>query len=96
MMKETNIQSQVTSTIAGDDGEAVAKSEQNAKNRVLERPNEGLERPADAGWCVAVVRVNCETRIADSIRINLNRNHVWFDYWIPKVKVVYIDKRSNK
>ena len=45
---------------------------------------------------VAVVRVNCETRIADSIRINLNRNHVWFDYWIPKVKVVYIDKRSNK
>ena len=29
MMKETNIHSQVTSTIAGDDGEAVAKSEQN-------------------------------------------------------------------
>ena len=25
MMKETNIQSQVTSTIAGDDGEAMAK-----------------------------------------------------------------------
>ena len=31
MMKETNIQSQVTSTIAGDDGEAVAKSEESAK-----------------------------------------------------------------
>ena len=45
---------------------------------------------------MAVVRVNCETRIADSIRINLNHNHVWFDYWIPKVKVVCIDKRSNK
>ena len=29
MMKETNIQSQVTSTIAGDDGEAMAKSEGN-------------------------------------------------------------------
>ena len=27
MMKKTNIQSQVTSTIAGDDGEAMAKSE---------------------------------------------------------------------
>ena len=27
MMKETNIQSHVTSTIAGDDGEAMAKSE---------------------------------------------------------------------
>lgn len=96
MMKETNIHSQVTSTIAGDDGEAVAKSEQNAKKKVPEKPNEGLEKPADAGWYVAVVRVNCETRIADSIRINLNHNHVWFDYWIPKVKVVYIDKRFNK
>ena len=60
------------------------------------KPNEGLKKPDDAGWYVAVVRVNCETRIADSIRINLNHNHVWFDYWIPKVKVVYIDKRSNK
>ena len=96
MMKETNIQAQVTSTIAGDDGEAMAKNEENAKEMVPQKPNDGLKKPADAGWYVAVVRVNCETRIADSIRINLNNNHVWFDYWIPKVKVVYIDKRSNK
>ena len=96
MMKEINIQSQVTSTIAGDDGEAMGKSEENAKEMAPKKPNEGLKKPDDAGWYVAVVRVNCETRIADSIRINLNRNHVWFDYWIPKVKVVYIDKRSNK
>ena len=27
MMQETNIHSQVTSTVAGDDGEAMAKSE---------------------------------------------------------------------
>ena len=60
------------------------------------KPNEGLKKPDDAVWYVAVVRVNCETRIADSIQINLYRNHVWFDYWIPKVKVVSIDKRSNK
>ena len=93
MMKETNIHSQVTSTIAGDDGEAMAKSEENAKEMAPKKPNEGLKKPDDAGWYVAVVRVNCETRIADSIRINLNRNHVWFDYWIPKVKVVYIEVR---
>ena len=93
MMKETNIHSQVTSTIAGDDGEAMAKSEENAKEMAPKKPNEGLKNPDDAGWYVAVVRVNCETRIADSIRINLNRNHVWFDYWIPKVKVVYIEVR---
>ena len=48
MMKETNIHLQVTSTIAGDDGEAVAKSEENAKKKVPEKPNEGLEKPADA------------------------------------------------
>ena len=96
MMKETNIQPQVTSSIAGDDGEAVEKSEENAKEMAFKEPNEGLNKPDDAGWYVAVVRVNCETRIADSIRINLNHNHVWFDYWIPKVKVVCIDKRSNR
>lgn len=42
MMKETNIQSQVTSTIAGDDGEAVANSEETAKKLTLQMPNEGL------------------------------------------------------
>jgi len=49
MMKETNIQSQVTSTIAGDDGEAMAKSEENAKKMAPKTPYEGLEKPADAG-----------------------------------------------
>ena len=55
-MKETNIHSQVTSTIAGDDGEAVAKSEQNSKKKVPEKPNEVLEKPADAGWYVSVLK----------------------------------------
>ena len=71
MMKETNIQSQVTSTIAGDDGEAMAKSEENAKKMAPKTPNEGLEKPADAGWYVAVVRVNCEMKIADSFHFHL-------------------------
>jgi len=96
MMKETNIQPQVTSTIAGrrrrSRGE---KSEENAKKMASKKPNEGLKKTDDAGWYVAVVRVNCETRIADSIRINLNHNHVWFDYWIPKVKVVYLKSATK-
>ena len=52
MIKETNIQAQVTSTIAGDDGEAVAKSEENAKKKAPQTPNEGLEKPAmqDGMW----------------------------------------------
>ena len=91
-MKDTKTPLQVTSTNAGDDGEAVAKSEERAKKK----PNEGLEKPDDAGWYVAVVRVNCEMKIAESIQLNLNRDNTWFDYWIPKVKEVYIDKRSLK
>ena len=42
MMKETNIQPQVTSTIAEDDGEAVGKSKENAKKMASKKPNEGL------------------------------------------------------
>ena len=91
-MNEAKIQPQVTSTLVGDDGEAMAKMQEKAKRKI----NEGLEKPEDAGWYVAVVRVNCEAKIADSIHITLNRNKIWFDYWIPKIKVVYIDKRTNK
>ena len=91
-MKDTKTPLQVASTNAGDGGEAVAKSEEMAKKK----PNEGLEKPGDAGWYVAVVRVNCEMKIAESIQLNLNRDNTWFDYWIPKVKEVYIDKRSLK
>ena len=91
-MNNTKIQPQVTSTQVGDDGEAMEKTQEKPKRK----PNEELEKPDDAGWYVAVVRVNCEAKIADSIQITLNRNKIWFDYWIPKIKVVYIDKRTNK
>ena len=79
--------------MAGDDGEAVAESEKDAQ---IKAPNDGLDRPNDAGWYVAVVRVNCEVKIAKSIQLNLNRDNIWFNYWVPMVKVVYIDKRTNK
>ena len=57
MMKETNIHSQVTSTIAGDDGEAVAKSEENAKKKVPEKPNEASFTKLDS-LKKGVIRVN--------------------------------------
>ena len=95
-MNETKIQPQVTAPNAGDDGEAVAKSQENAKKKVVKKPNEGLDEPDDAGWYVAVVRVNCEVRIANSIQLTLNRDKVWFEYWIPMVKVAYVDKRTLK
>ncbi len=91
-MTETKIQPQVTSTIAGDDGEAMAESQRKAE----EKQEKDIEKPADAGWFVAVVRVNCEKKIAESMRMTLNRAGKWFEYWIPLVKVAYIDKRTNK
>ena len=92
-MNGTKIQSEGTSTIAGDDGEAVAKKKEEIK--IIE-PNNGLNPPKDAGWYVAVVRVNCEEKIAKSIQSTLNRNGIWFEYWVPMIKVVCIDKRTNK
>ena len=92
-MNGTKIRSQETSTIAGDDGEAVAKKKEEIK--IIE-PNNGLNPPKDAGWYVAVVRVNCEEKIAKLIQSNLNHNDIWFEYWVPKIKVVCIDKRTNK
>ncbi len=92
-MNETKIKPQVTSTTAGDDGEAVAKSQEKVMKN---EPNEGIKEPVDAGWYVAVVRCNCEKKIADSIRLNFGRDRKWFDYWIPMTKVVYIDKRTLK
>ena len=48
MMKETNIQSQVMSTIAGDDGEAMAKSEgwQCQPKGVIRVNQDGDEQPS--------------------------------------------------
>ena len=92
-MTETNNLPQVTSTNAGDDGEAVVGSQKTKKKK---EPNEGLSKPKDAGWYVAVVRVNCELKIAKLIQENLNRDGIWFEYWVPKIKVVCIDKRTNK
>ena len=91
-MNEIKNQPQVTSTNAGDDGEAVAKS-QKISTRIHKNI---INKPADAGWFVAVVRVNCEKRIAESIRINLEREDKWFEYWIPVIKVAYVDKRTLK
>ena len=47
MMKETNIHLQVTSTIAGDDGEAMAKSEgwQCQPKGVIGVNQDGFEQP---------------------------------------------------
>ena len=99
-MDVTKIEKQVPAPIAGDDGEAMAESE---KMPFSQRDLEQLEiseneafMPDDAGWYVAVVRCNCEKKIADAIKSNFDERNIWFEYWVPMQKIWYIDKRSKK
>ena len=91
-MYKTKTGNNVPAPIAGDDGEAMAKVEE---NKLFMAGNEP-KMPDDAGWYVAVVRCNCEKRIADAIRANFEEKNTWFEYWVPMQRIVYIDKRSNK
>lgn len=78
--------------MSGDGGEAVSKGTKTE----LSDTQKTLEKPEDAGWFVAVVRVNCERRIAESIQCDLNCKDIWFESWVPMQKVPYIDRRSKK
>lgn len=62
----------------------------------LANPEEILEKPVDSGWFVAVVRCNCERKIAASIELDFSKNKTWLELWVPMQKIVYIEKRSNK
>ena len=91
-MDVTKIGNQVPAPKMGDDGEAVSK---NPQNKVPEVQIE-LKMPNDAGWYVAVVRCNCENTIGEAISSFFRQKKIWFEYWVPMQKIVYIDKRSNK
>lgn len=91
-MDVIKIESQVPAPYAGDDGEAVSKDGQSELLEAADEP----KMPDDAGWYVAVVRCNCENTIAQSVEDYFRRKNIWFEYWVPMQKTVYIDKRSNK
>ena len=91
-MNENNIKNTITNPSEGCGGEAV---EEISEGRCM-GADETLEKPDDAGWYVAVVRSNCERKIASSIALNFDRNHIWYESWIPMQNIVYIDRRTNK
>lgn len=91
-MDTTKIVNQVSSPYAGDDGEAVEKRQR----KDISLPQKYLEKPDNAGWFVAVVRCNCEKKIADEIKDDLNYKNIWFESWVPMQKIHYVDKRTNK
>lgn len=99
-MDTTKIDLQVPSPMSGDNGGAIAESEEvsslNLQAKQTEVSNTKPITPKDAGWYVAVVRCNCEKRIADDIKRCFDEKKTWFEYWVPMQKVWYIDRRSQK
>ena len=91
-MDITKTDNNVPAPQTGDDGEAVSKTPQNEALEAQIEP----KMPDDAGWYVAVVRCNCENTIAKSIDLYFQKSKIWFEYWVPMQKIVYLDKRSNK
>ena len=91
-MDVTKIVNRVPPSNAGDDGEAVSKNQQKEVSAL----QKNLKQPSDAGWFVAVVRCNCEKKIADEIKTDLNYKNIWFESWVPMQKIHYVDKRTNK
>ena len=89
MMKETNIQSQVTSTIAGDDGEAMARSE----GYVAEN---GFVATDPMHWYVACVRVNYEKKFKILIEQNFKDRKFALETWLPLEKRVMINSRGKR
>ena len=59
MMKETNIQPQVTSAIAGDNGEAAGKVKKTLRKWLPKKPNEGLKNlmVQDGMWLYPLTHV---------------------------------------
>lgn len=88
-MNETKIQSQGTSTIAGDGGEAVAKSE----GYVAEN---GFVATEPMNWYVACVRVNYEKKFKILIEQYFKDRKFALETWLPLEKRVMINSRGKR
>lgn len=84
----------VTSTNAGDGGEAVARSEgmstQNTEN------NDKKQSRDKRHWYVAVVRVNCEKRIKLAIEDLFKRRGFSLETWVPIKKRAVVNSRGKR
>lgn len=91
-MNDKNIDNSVAAPIAGDDGEAVEITSVAS----LANPEGILEKPVDSGWFVAVVRCNCERKIAASIELDFSKNKTWLELWVPLQKLYREAKQQEK
>lgn len=74
----------IASTPAGDDGEAVALGE-----RITVFPHEEL------GWYVAVVRCNCENRIAEAMIADFTREQRYLHCWVVMDKHMVLRRKRR-
>ena len=88
-MTETKIQPHVTSTIAGDDGEAVAES----KEMVAEN---GVKPIGPIHWYVACVRVNNEKKFKDFIEKYFKDRKLALETWLPLERRIGINSRGKR
>ena len=88
-MTETKIQPQVTSTIAGDGGEAVAES----KGFVAEN---GIVATEPMHWYVACVRVNYEKKFKLLIEQYFKDRKLALETWLPLERRAMINSRGKR
>ncbi len=88
-MNGTNIPPQVTSTIAGDGGEAVAES----KGIVAEN---GIVATAPMHWYVACVRVNNEKKFEIFINKYFKERELALETWLPLERRIGINSRGKR
>ena len=88
-MTETKVQPQVTSTIAGDGGEAVEKS----KGYVA---GNGFTATDLMHWYVACVRVNFEKKFEIIINQYFKTRKFALETWLPLEKRVVINSRGKR
>lgn len=88
-MTETKVQPQVTSTIAGDGGEAVEKN----KGYVAEN---GFTATDPMHWYVACVRVNFEKKFEIIINQYFKKRKFALETWLPLEKRVVINSRGKR
>lgn len=88
-MPETNNQSQVTPTVAGDDGEAMAASEVNVAEN-------GFVATKPMHWYVACVRTNYEKKFEIIIGKHFEDRKLALDTWVPLKKRPVLTSRGKR
>lgn len=88
-MSDTKLVPQVTSTAAGDDGEAMAKSQATvAENGIIAR------NPMH--WYVACVRVNYEKKFQAIVEKDFKDKQLALETWLPLEKRITINSRGKR